>query len=744
MRQISYISSLFFLLGTSNGFSQTENDSTTPSSTSRLVEEILVTGGADAIRTLPGSATLVDEEAIANFDITDVNAVLAQVPGVYIRQEDGYGLRPNIGIRGATSERSQKITLMEDGMLIAPAPYSAPAAYYLPNVNRMSAVEVFKGPASIQYGPHTVGGAVNLVTPAIPRQREGLFNLSYGSDNYYKTRLFYGDQAEQWGYWVDALRYGADGFKQLDSGEDTGFVRNDLNTKIQWRSKDDAAFSQVVQLKLGYADEDSSETYLGLTDEDFARDPQRRYAASEEDHFTSEHTQAHLLHSADFHNGWQVFNKAYINRFDRSWNKFDGLFPTQEQYLQGGYAARVSADMIFDNAYSDPQRLALIRGDINSDGSLEQTLDITDNAREYGSHGLESTGVYKFATGDIVHELTSGIRYHHDYVERDHSVRGYWMVDKQLLWDENNDYVNKALNRAQTDAIAVYVNDEVSWDKWIVSLGVRGEWIEGELDDDLNQSYTSNSAQMFMPGIGVFYQWSEALGLLAGVNKGFSPNSPGAADSVDPEESLNYEYGVRYQGNRLRVDAIGFFSDYQNLLGRCRVSDSGCEAGEEFNGGNVEVAGLELNVGYDLSISGVWFVPVALVYTYTETAFQEGFASSFSQWGDVRKGDELPYTPEHQAQLLIGVERGAWALNMGIKHVGEMRENPGRAEPLPDDYTQAYTTADVSFQYHWREQWKFQLVAENVANEQVIVARKPFGARPNAPRILKAGVTFEF
>ena len=68
----------------------------------------------------------------------------------------------DIGLRGANPDRSAKLTLMEDGVLMGPAPYSAPAAYYFPLTTRMTAVEVFKGPASIRYGPNTIGGAINL------------------------------------------------------------------------------------------------------------------------------------------------------------------------------------------------------------------------------------------------------------------------------------------------------------------------------------------------------------------------------------------------------------------------------------------------------------------------------------------------------------------------------------------------------------------------------------------------------
>ena len=100
----------------------------------QMLEEITIIGRSVELDSVSGSAYVIDEEDLDRFDYVDLRKVLNQAPGVYIREEDGYGLRPNIGIRGAAAERSQKITLMRDEVLITPAPYSAPAAYYVPKV----------------------------------------------------------------------------------------------------------------------------------------------------------------------------------------------------------------------------------------------------------------------------------------------------------------------------------------------------------------------------------------------------------------------------------------------------------------------------------------------------------------------------------------------------------------------------------------------------------------------------------
>lgn len=54
---------------------------------------------------------------------------------------------------------------------MAPAPHSAPAAYYFPTAGRIQAIEVLKGPAAILQGPYTTGGAINLFRPGFPTSR---------------------------------------------------------------------------------------------------------------------------------------------------------------------------------------------------------------------------------------------------------------------------------------------------------------------------------------------------------------------------------------------------------------------------------------------------------------------------------------------------------------------------------------------------------------------------------------------
>ena len=690
------------------------------------IEQVLVIGVRHRV---PGSGNVVASEELERFDYTDVNQVMSAVPGVYVREEDGFGLRPNIGIRGAAAERSQKITIMEDGVLIAPAPYSAPAAYYVPNISRITGVEVLKGPSAIRHGPHTVGGAINLVTREVPGEPLSELDLSLGTDAFHKAAVAVGGPLGRpdFGFLIEGLRYASDGFKDLDSGGDTGFVRNDVRVKLRWTPP--GRLEQRLTLKLGFADEDSDESYIGLTEADFRADPNRRYRASQLARFQSEHFSAHLNYGLAV-GGFSLNAKAYRNRFDRRWNKLEG------------FVAGRSLRSVFAAPHRFAREYALITGTVDSIATDTQTLDVTNNDRAFTAEGVQATAVASGGVGALDHKFTLGVRLHRDEIRRDHRPRGYLMQGGDLVWDE---IVRppKLWNRADTLAFAAFAAEEIAWHDLTLTLGLRYENIDGEWEDLRHDVARKNGQSVLSPGIGLHWQVTESLGLLAGAYRGFSPAGPGSS-GVDPERSLNFEAGIRLRGESLRLEAVGFFSDYENLLGRCRVSDSGCEVGDEFNGGRVEVYGAELTAGWTFALTPGLGLDADLVYTFTDSAFQTGFLSGFSQWGLVREGDELPYLPRHRGQARVGLSGRAWELSAAVRHQMKVREEPGVGPIGHGLHADGYTTVDVTATWHLRDSTLVQLVVGNLTDKTAIVSHRPVGARPNRPRWLTARIRHRF
>ena len=178
-----------------------------------------------------GAAYYLSTNELAEFNYTDINRALNKISGINFYEEDGFGLRPNISIRGTSPERSSKIAVMEDGILISPAPYSASSAYYFPSVSRMQAVEVLKGSSQIQYGPYTTGGAINFVSTEIPKKFKGKITTSYGSFHTGQTHTTIGNTTNNFGYLVEYLNYNSDGFKTLGNNLNTGFDINEITSK---------------------------------------------------------------------------------------------------------------------------------------------------------------------------------------------------------------------------------------------------------------------------------------------------------------------------------------------------------------------------------------------------------------------------------------------------------------------------------------------------------------------------------
>ena len=614
----------------------------------------------------------------------------------------------------------------------------------------MENVEVFKGPVAIKYGPNTVGGALNMVSTQIPEENGGRISASYGSDNYRKLHAYAGGSQGNFGVLLEGLTLAADGFKELDNNDDdTGFERNDLNMKFRITSDPTAAVYHRLDLKVGFSNEHSNETYLGLSDNDFDDDPYRRYSGSQLDNMDWDHKQINLSHIVSFDSGLNLTTRMYRHDFNRNWEKLEDFRKDTDDTSNPWLNAPVSVSDVLINPDGDIERLyyQILTGQVDATQE-NQRLDVTSNKRDYISQGIDFSAAFDFITGDVDHDIEMGLRLHNDDVERQHSVKAYNMIGGIMTFDGIS-RPHRLVNKGESTALAAFVKDNMKYRDWTLTAGLRGEVIDYEFKDKLNGTQSNDSSdKILIPGFGAFYQLTDSLGFLVGINKGFTPSGPTSAnDDLDPEESINWEYGLRFNIEDYSLEVIGFFSDYSNLTGRCRTSDNGCQAGDGFNGGKAEISGLELVSRWNpaLTVAGLALrVPVNLTYTFTEAIFQSSFNSSFSQWGNVTKGDELPYTPEHQVRLESGLTGDNWDLLVAVKYTSEMRETAGQGSTAQTEVTDDLTVVDLAANYHFQDNWHFQLAIENLMDEEALVARRPLGARPNKPRTAIASVAYNF
>lgn len=701
-----------------------------------VFERLTVTGGPDRVAEIPGSATYLSQEVLEEQGYTDIHRVLRQVPGVNIQEEDGFGLRPNIGMRGTGVERSDKITILEDGVLIAPAPYAAPAAYYFPTVGRMESIEVRKGSSSIRQGPWTTGGALNLRSTSIPAELSGRLDLAAGQHGTMRGRVAIGGSGARFGWLFESYQHRTEGFKELDGGGSTGFELQDYLGKIRWNSASSARFQQTVELKLGRTTQQGDETYLGLTESDFAIDPLRRYAASQFDVIDTEHEQIQITHLIAPSARWDITTTAYRNDFFRNWHKLDSV---------GG----VGLATVLDDPSNHAALVAVLRGEADDSG----TLRVRNNRRDYYARGVQSVVATRFTTGAASHEIEAGVRRHEDAEDRFQEDDRYSMTSGRMALVARGNPGSNANRITEARATAFFVQDQIRLGRWRLTPGFRVESIDFEVRNFGNAdparsgsrlSIARNSVDAFVPGLGIAFDVNQSLAVFAGAHRGFAPPGAGANRETKPEESINYEAGLRWNGRGAGAELVAFFNDYDNLLGRDTLATGGTGSGDLFNGGAVEVRGLELAL-HRIMRRGATTIPLRLAWTWTEATFLSSFTTSFADWApEVHRGDAVPYIPGQQLTVNAGWERGLWSTHAQLAWVSEMRTEPGRGAIGPGTGTDSYSTLDIRLAREVLASLDAFIELRNVTDETYIVARRPAGLRPGLPRTMMTGITWKF
>ncbi len=709
------------------------------------IEPEIITGAADGTASLPGSSYFVTGSEIREQNYTNVNRVLAKVPGVYVREEDGAGLFPNISIRGVDGTRSEKITIMEDGILQAPAPYSAPAAYYSPNIARMAGVEILKGSNQVAYGPNTTGGVINFLSTPIPEHEQFYLRSTYGSNATALVHSHYGDTIEtetgKFGYLAEIFHKQSDGFRTIEPGlgiprsDMTGYTFIEPMIKFSWEPN--SAVKQKWEFKYGYTDADADESYLGLTEADFATNPYRRYAGSYLDNIVTEQHRSYLKYSIAATDDLDLRVVGYFNNFERDWFKIRAVNGASLHTTLG--------------PTGNPANLAVLRGEAPG------TLNYRHNLRFYEAYGLQFSGDYRFETGEIDHTLNFGVREHRDQVRR---------------FEENTNVVTDGSGASPTiinfgpgsaghglervAATAVWLKDDIEIGPLTVTPGLRYEKLRQNYTDyQSNDSYLVTEAgngmtDFVVAGVGLSYELNEQNTIFGGIHEGVAVSSPKNSvrpDSngfvVEPENSLGFELGARHRSGNFNAEVIGFLSDFDNIIS----SQAGLGLGGEptRNAGRATVQGVEALVSFDPNQGRSLRTPLFLSATWTDTRLHDILSGGGGEniYGDGAGGPgidgaELPYIPEWKLSTGVSLETDEWGIDLVASYVsdtfGTALNSPVQVNSSRQGIVDGGIIIDLGTHYRINDRTKLIGGVHNLFEEVMITSRVPEGARVNAPR----------
>jgi Fe(3+) dicitrate transport protein len=137
-------------------------------------------------------------------------------------------------------------------------------------------------------------------------------------------------------------------------------------------------------------------------------------------------------------------------------------------------------------------------------------------------------------------------------------------------------------------------------------------------------------------------------------------------------------------------------------------------------------------------------LPISVGYTYTNATFLNSFGSTDSLWGEVIDGDQLPYIPEHQINLMLSLEHNNYEFNLSGRYLGEFRTKAGSGTIAANEKVDSNFIVDFSAKYHFTKYLSFTSNIINAFDATYAVARVPSGLRPGHPFGANLGLEFRF
>lgn len=729
---------------------QTPAESTAEQKTLKIPLTEVIGTAANALDHVPGSGKVVTSESIEQNHRLTINEALREVPGVHVRDEDGLGIRPNIGIRGLDPTRSRKVHIMEDGVPIMLMPYGDPSSYYFPPIFRFDRIEVLKGSGQLLYGPQTIGGVMNFITRMPSTTPEGHFQVWGGNLNYLNTHFDYGGTWGKSGYLIDYTH------SQMDTPRFTN-----IRAKI-----DDLTFKTVQELsdrtqitgKFNYYRENSGIGYQGLTQAEWATRGEERQTSFINDNF-------------DFMRlGYHV---AVNHMFTANLTSTTNLFG---HYISRDWSRQSTLDAVSFGSNALPAATV----------AAEPANTRYTNEREYWVWGIEPRFHYIHSLLGIKAEADFGARYMFEQSDRKqlrNLVSGIGSPSSCAGviggTPSNNSCVGEN-NKRTTNAYAFFAQERLFLGPFTLTPGFRVEHISYDQDNRLASvnngtgAYAKTTFTKVLPGAGITYSPLKDHTLFFGAHRGMSP--PQVSDAISlttnqpadlgPELSWTYELGARGNLTPWAGYAItGFQMDFDNQI--ISQSVAGGTGATLTSAGRTQHRGAEVALRID-ALDAVTDrndqEDVTLDFNYTWVAqadFKETRNSSLSASallsGEATtlsvSGNRLPYSPEHLITAGIGYANRGFSFGPFNARIetqcisDQFADDRNTVIPTPSGQRgliRGWCMLNASINQHVKKiHTTFFFTGKNMLDHDVIMDRSR-GIYPGLPALWQAGAKWTF
>lgn len=676
------------------------------------LDRVVVVGTKERAATQPGSAQVLDQADLESARVLSVGEALRKVPGVVVRDEEGFGLRPNIGIRGLNPTRSTKVLLLEDGLPFAFAPYGDNASYFHPPIERYERIEVLKGTGMLRFGPQTIGGVINYITPEPPQAFEGEIDAAVGNEGYRRLRVALGAG----GHRFDAMAKEGDGARDNQS-----LRQGDFNYKFSTRLGD----AQSLTLRATYLREDSQVTYSGLTDAEY-RAFGARYNPFKNDRFDLERFGASATWGLALGDSASLSANAYYYEFHRDWGR-QSSSTTDGQCGAAFTNARLAGQVVNVDACNSRQM----------------------RNRDFTTWGIEPRLRATYTLGAVQGELEAGVRLHRERQARLQLNGASPTATTGTLVEHN---------LRDVAAWSAFVENRFDFGRLAIIPAIRFESMEFTRENRLGAGARgAERISEWIPGIGATFEASPGVQVFAGVHEGFAPprvedliGNTGTVVAVDAERSRNAELGVRGRlGRVFSYEVAAFDNDFDNQIAVGSIASGSTPLAQ----GQARYRGLEAAARATFEAAGPGQPYVQLAYTALPVAEQSSALVRVDNGQAVAgsaAGRRMPYAPRHTGSLRVGYVVGGW--DMAVESVYTSRQFADFANTASAPINgngqvgalDATTLVNLAVNYAVGESgWTVYGTVKN-ATDRTYIADRTRGILPGAGRQVVLGASYRF
>ena len=507
---------------------------------------------------------------------------LQGVPGVFTLNRYNFAQDLRVSIRGFGARSNfgiRGVKIIVDGI-----PETLPdgqGSVDGVDIGSISQINVIRGPVSSLYG-NASGGAILIETESGPVTPFAEARTTFGDYNFSKLQLKAGGETNNLNYLLNVSDTAIDGYRDNSNYE---------NTQLNARFETTLTKTSSLLTTVNYTDQPIAQDPGGITAEDAKTDPtQARQANLDFDAGeVLEQTRIGLLYKSELSAGREM--EARIYRTNRD---FSNKLPFQN-------------------------------------GGIVQ-LD----------RGFTGAGVKYTVEGNIGHRenrITGGIDYDNQDDDRSRFDNLFGVTDQKTF--EQNELVT---------SLGLFLqNETMLTDDTELTVGMRYDEVKFEVTDKFLDDGDDSGTRNFYnisPMLGISTAIYDDTRLYGTISTGFetptstelaNPVGGGFNESIEPQESINYEIGIKTENPNFSFEVALFHIDVENELIPFELAD---QPGRPFfeNAGSSSRNGLELSYSRQLAEQ----VGLVMSYTYSDFTFDDYSTGD----GDTFDGNQTPGIPQ--------------------------------------------------------------------------------------------------